>query len=50
MNGRKSQKVEKNGEVEWYWAGRERGGTEANDVLLKRDCVLMGRSRAALRI
>lgn len=50
LNGRKNQKVEKKGEVEWYWPGRERGGTEANNVLLKRVCVLMGKSRAVLRI
>lgn len=50
LNGGKSQKVEKNGEMEWYWAGRERSGTKANNVLLKRVCVLMGKSRAVLRI
>lgn len=49
MDGRKSQKGEKNGEVELCLAGRE-CETEANDVLLKRLCVLIGKSRAALRI
>lgn len=49
LDGRKSQKGERNGEVEWCLAGRERVGTEANDVLLKRHCVLMGKKHSCFK-
>lgn len=50
MDGRKIQKEKKkDGELEWSLPGRERGRTEANDILLKGICMLVGKGRAASR-
>lgn len=48
LDGRKSQKGKKNGEMEWCLPGRERGGTEPNDVLLMRFCCLGAKAELLL--